>query len=75
MDRIGNQFPRDAVKIYIFFFIIIASRQTSNIKRNLVGNTIVDRSDVIVVLDITPGFNGLTETTARRDEKHLSVWI
>ena len=48
------------------------TRKTSNISRTLVGNKIVDNSDVvraacrrcsnyIFILNLTPGFNGLTE--------------
>ena len=34
-------------------------RQVSNIRRTLVGNKIVNHSDVIFILDLTPGFIGL----------------
>ena len=62
-------------------------RKTSNVSRTLVGNKIVDNSDVvgaspvgaapnyIFILNLTPGFNGLGKTTARGDKKYLSFGI
>ena len=50
-------------------------RQVSNIRRTLVGNNIVDHSDVvgaspIFVLDLTPVFNGLSKDNCKtRREK------
>ena len=56
-------------------------RQTSNISRNLLGNKIVDHSDVVGVSPVsaaptTSSFSTLAsmdwaKTTARLDEKHL----
>ena len=62
-------------------------RQTSNISRTLVGNKIVDRSDVVGAAPVgaaptTSSFSAKhmasmdwAKTTARRDEKHLSFGI
>ena len=63
-------------------------RQVSNINRTLIGNKIVDHSDVvgaspyrrcsnyIFILNLTPGFIGLgIEKTTRQYEKHLSFGI
>ena len=65
-------------------------RETSNIRRSLIANKLVDHSDVvgaspvgavptsIVILDLTPDFNEIEKkkTTGRLDEKHLrfGVW-
>ena len=54
------------VEIILWYY-----RKTSNISRTVVGNKIVDN----FILDLTHGFNGLSNTTARRDEKHLSFEI
>ena len=52
--------------------------------RTLVGNMIVDLSDIvgaspassyISIRDLTPGFNGLGRDNCKRDEKHLSFGI
>ena len=60
--------------------------QTSNGSRTLVGNTIVDHSDVVGASPVgtaptTPSFStqhlapmGWAKTTARREEKHIYVW-
>ena len=53
-------------------------RKTSNISRTLVGNKIVDNSDVVAaspfgvapkfyisILDLTPGFNGLSKDNCK----------
>ena len=62
-------------------------RQVSNIRRTLVGNKIVDHSDVVGASPIgaaptTSSFStehmaclDRAKTTARRDEKHLSLGI
>ena len=54
-------------------------RQTCKISRTLVGNKIVDHSDVVGaapvgILDLTTGFNILHKT--RQDEKHFyfGIW-
>ena len=62
-------------------------RQDSNISRTMVGNKIVDHSDVvgaspvgatnyIFILDITSGFIGLGKDncTTRRDTLSLAIW-
>ena len=41
-------------------------RQISNIRGTLVGNNIVDHSDVVSILDLTPGFNGLGKDNCTR---------
>ena len=62
-------------------------RQTSNISRTLVGNKIVDHSDVlgespVAAASTTSSFSTeylasmvWAKTTARRDEQHLIFWI
>ena len=58
-------------------------RQVSNIKGTLVGNKIVDHSDIVGASPVgaaptTSSFStslDWAKTTARRDEKHLSLWI
>ena len=44
-------------------------RQASNISRTLVGYKLVEHSDAVgaslIILHLTPGFNGLCKTTAR----------
>ena len=45
--------------------------QASNISCTLVGNKILDHSDVvgyIFILDLTPGFNGLSKDNLLQDE-------
>ena len=56
-------------------------RKTSNVSRTLVGNKIVDNSDVvgaspvgaapnyIVILNLTPGFNGLGKDHCKRRQE------
>ena len=54
--------------MYIVYLILFIYRKISNIRRTLVGNRIVDRSDVvgaspvganyILILDLTSGFKG-----------------
>ena len=55
-------------------------RQTSNVSRRLVGNTLVDHSDVVGATTTSCSTKHLvsidcTKTTARRDEKYLSYVI
>ena len=62
-------------------------RQTSNISRTLVGNKIVDHSDVVGALPVgaAPTTSACltyhmasmnwAKTTARRDQKHLALGI
>ena len=56
-------------------------RQVSNIRRTLVGNKIVDHSDVVgaspVVLDLAPGFIGLGKDNCkkRRETFKFGVWV
>ena len=51
--------------------IHIIYHQTSNIKRTLVGNKIVDHSDVVealpvvIILDLKSGFNGLGKNNCK----------
>ena len=66
---------------------MIACHQTSNISHTLVGNELVDHSDVVGASPVgaaptTSSFLTLhlssmdwAKTTARRDENHLSVGI
>ena len=81
--------------IYIYIYLLHSSntfdeyRQVSNIERTLVGNKIVDHSDVVGALPVgaaptTSSFSTehLASTsldwatvTTRRDEKHLSLGI
>ena len=69
-----------------------AYRKTSNISRTLVGNKIVDNSDVvgaaptswsiacrrcsnyIFILNLTPGFNGLSEDNCKRIQETFKFW-
>ena len=57
-------------------------RKTSNISRTLVGNKIVDNSDVvgaspvgaaptIFILNLTPGFNGLNRRQPQDDTRNI----
>ena len=67
--------------------IVETYRQVSNIRRTLVGNKIVDHSDVVGASPVgaaptTSSFStehlaslDWEKTTARRDEKHLSLAI
>ena len=57
-------------------------RQTSNISGTLVGNKIVEHSDVVGAAPTTSSFStsrpasmDWAKTTARRDEKHLNFGI
>ena len=57
-------------------------RQTSNIRRTLVGNELADHPDIvqrcpnyIFILDLTHDFNGAMKTIAIWDEKHLGFGI
>ena len=57
-------------------------RQVSNIRHILVGNKIADHSDVVGAAPTTSSFStshpaplDWAKTTARRDEKHLSLGI
>ena len=55
--------------------LVDAYRKTSNISRTLVGNKIVDNSDVvgaslvcsnyIFILDLPPGYNGLSKDNCK----------
>ena len=57
---------------YIFIFPYISKKtchNTSNISRTLLGNTIVD--NYIFILNLTPGFNGLSKSTARGDKQRV----
>ena len=61
-------------------------RKTSNISHTLVGNKIVDNSDVvgaspgggcsnyIFILNLTPGFNGLSEDNCKRIQDTFKFW-
>ena len=60
-------------------------RKTSNISRILVGNKIVDNSDVvgasallqlhmIFSLNLTPGFNGLGKDHCKRRQETFKFW-
>ena len=61
-------------------------RQTSNIRHTLVGNKIVDDSDVvggspistapinIFILDLTPGFNGLRKDNCKMSRGIFKFW-
>ena len=78
----------DIIMLHIYKFPI--QRKTSNISRTLIGNRIVDNSDVVDVVGASPvgaapttsSFLNLhlasmdwAKTTARGDKKHLSFWI
>ena len=58
-------------------------RKTSNISCTLVGNKIVDNSDVvgcrrcsnyIFILNLTPGFNGLSDDNCKRIQETFKFW-
>ena len=58
-------------------------RQTSNIRRTLVGNDIADDSDVvacrcccnyILIIDLTPGFNGLDKDNCKTRRETFRFW-
>ena len=51
-------------------------RQTSNISRTLVGNKIVDQSNVVGVLPVgaAPGFNGLGEDKQKARKETFQFW-
>ena len=54
-------------------------RKTSNISRTLLGNKIVDNSDVVgaspvIILNLTPGFNGLSEDNCKRIQETFKFW-
>ena len=64
-------------------------RKTYNISRTLIGNKIIDNSDVvgaapvgarrcsnyIFILNLTPGFNGSDKDHCKMRQKHLSFGI
>ena len=58
--------------------LIIIYHKTSNISYSVVGNYIVDRSDVVgaspVILDLTPGFNGLGKGNCKTRRVILKFW-
>ena len=75
-----------------FYLILIGSyRQTSNNRRTLVGNKIVDHSDVVgawhvgaapstfFILNLTPGFNGLGKDNCKTSQELFKfcdlVWL
>ena len=71
---------------YILNKVEIGYHQTCNIKHTLVGNHIIDHSDVleyrlsrcpnnIFIFDLTPGFNGMGNDNCRTRENHLSFGI
>ena len=78
---------QDYMDIFPCFKKLMKYRQVSNIRRTLVGNKIVDHSDVVGASSVgaaptTSSFStlhmallDLAKTTARRDEKHLSFGI
>ena len=74
MTRLVEIFPGEIQKH--------AYRQISNISRTLVGNIIVDHSDVvgaacssyIFILDLTPGFNGLAKDECKTRWKSFKFW-
>ena len=77
----------DAMTNWCHFLPNSTYRQVSNIRRTLVGNTIVDHSDVVGESPVgaaptTSSFStshlaslDCAKTIARRDEKHLSLGI
>ena len=63
--------------------MVLTYRKTSNISRILVGNTIVDNSDVvgasrcsnyIFILNLTHGFNGLSKDKFKRIQETFKFW-
>ena len=46
-----------------------------HIRRISVGNTIVDHSDVLVILDLTLGYNGLEEGNGKARQGTFGFWI
>ena len=74
-------------KAFAQIYLSCQYRKVSNISRTLVGNTIVDHSDVVGASPVgaaptTSSFStqhlaslDRAKTTARRDEKHLSLGI
>ena len=64
------------------FVLLWLYHQTSNISRSLVGNKIVDHSDVVGAAPTTSSFStqnlasmDWAKTTARQDEEHLSFGL
>ena len=63
---------------------LYAYLKTFNISRTLVGNTNVDNSEVvgaspvgtapIFILNLTPGFNGLSEDNCKRIQETFKCW-
>ena len=66
---------------------MLNNRQTSNIKRNFVGNKLADHSDVvgaspvgrcsnyILILVLTPGFSGLGKDNYNTRGETLEFWV
>ena len=64
--------------------MVIKYRKTSNISHTLVGNKIVDNSDVVGVSPVsaapttssfsTPGFNGLSKDNCNRIQETFKLW-
>ena len=72
----------DAPYVWAAHYSRYEYRQTSNINRTLVDNKIVDHSDAcrrcsnyILVLGLTPGFNGLGNDNCTQDEKQVNLGI
>ena len=59
---------------------IYYNRQTSNIRRTLLGNKIVDHADLVgafsnytFIFDLTPGFNGLGKDNCKTRQKSFKL--
>ena len=51
---------------------VLDYRKTSNIRHTLVGNEIVDHSDVFII-DVTLGFNGLDKDKCKTRQETFKV--
>ena len=77
---IGRALPflSTALHQYHFFCIIAKYRKISNIRRTLLGNKIVDHSDVVgaspVILDSTSGFKGFCEDSCKTVRESFKCW-
>ena len=49
-------------------------RPTFDIRRTLVGNRIIDHSDVIFILNLTPGFDGLGKDNCKARREIFKFW-
>ena len=58
--------------------VVLNYRKTSNRSRTLVGNQIVDLSDVVgaspVILDLTPDVNGLGKEKCKTTRNEFKFW-